>query len=84
MTEQERKWQQEFEKLQPHGFTAMLESGSYEWSFIQERWEGFLMAKRSQPIVKLPKRGTGFYFDVSLDDVIEALTAAGIRFEVEK
>jgi hypothetical protein len=47
--------------------------------------QGFLMAKRSQKVVELPKRGQGFYLDdmVNLDDVIESLTAAGIQYTVK-
>lgn len=83
MTEQEQIeiWRKEFERLQGRGFTALLENGLYEWSFTQERWEGFLMAKRSQPIVKLPKDyGNG---KVEMGLVKKSLTAAGIWFEVE-
>lgn len=90
MTEQEQieVWRKEFERLQVGGFTALLENGLYEWSFTQERWEGFLMAKRSQPVVELPEIHE-IWFDGEVisnkydeADVIEALTAAGIQYKV--
>ena len=84
MTEQEQIeiWRKEFEKSIPNHLLHKYPSGTYHDDEIELVWEGFKRGKRSQPIVKLPKRGTGFYFDVSLDDVIEALTAAGIKYTI--
>ena len=58
----------------------------FEGQFLDWRtdllFEGWKAAKRSQPIVKLPKDyGNG---KVEMGLVKKSLTAAGIRFEVEE
>jgi hypothetical protein len=58
--------------------------GKYCFDDIELAWQSFLVAKRAQPVVELPKRGQGYYLDdmINLDEVIESLTAAGIKYTV--
>lgn len=46
-------------------------------------WDGFLEAKRAQPVVELPSGiGMTISYREGLSDAKDALTAAGIQFKV--
>lgn len=70
----ETVWQDEFGELaMKNGNEWMLHDGN-------AAWQGFLMAKRSQPSVVLPKDyGNG---KIEAKAVHKSLTAAGIKYKV--
>lgn len=70
-------WRKEFESL--HNNLA-----SYKESEKDAMWRGFLMAKRSQPSVVLPKVEKTDNTDVAFYavKVFDSLTAAGIKYTV--
>lgn len=78
-------WQSEFEKLMPNANLSKHPEGDYVRDPIDAMWRGFLMAKRSQPIVILPNQINceGVYFDLNgyeAEEIHERLTAAGIKY----
>lgn len=80
MTEQEqmKKWEEEFCEFAKDINPEIL---VYEGNLA---WQAFLYAKRSQPLVVLPKpiQTDGFRYWTEMD-IDHALTAAGIEFKVE-
>lgn len=68
-----------------------IDGSYYDWH-LQASWEGFLMAKRSQPVIELPKP-TAIDFGtlnsinsidcLSIYSIGEAITSAGYRYKVK-
>jgi hypothetical protein len=88
-------WQSEFEsigELESFNFSKD-DFGRYTSSRTDGRWQGFLLAKRTQPSVVLPKPDTvetSFNYGdfvtsrnvYDSDEVHAALTAAGIKYTI--
>mgnify|MGYP000084104320 FL=1 len=76
MTEQEQIeiWRDEYLALLP----------SHDLYNVVELY-GFCMAKRSQKVIELPKRGKGYYLDdmVNIDNVTQAIQEAGYQYTVK-
>jgi hypothetical protein len=77
MTNQEQidKWEEEFHCL-------MEDTVTNDYCILLH---GFLMAKRSQKVIELPKRGKGYYLDdmVNIDNVTQAIQEAGYQYTVK-
>ena len=58
-----------------------LEGSYYDWH-LQASWEGFLLAKRNQPVIELPDGDSDGM--VALGEVHTAITAAGHTYTVAK
>jgi hypothetical protein len=95
MTEPIEKWKDEFESsvkltkeymnamdfIKPHIFDVD-ENGKYKKSDTETLWQGFLMAKRSQPVVELPIALTldaQFYFI----ELCQHLRGKGINYRIK-
>lgn len=83
-------WQSEFElidELESFNFSKD-DFGRYTSSLTDGRFQGFLLAKRSQPSVVLPKPEVCFgkkpFAYVLLDSLCDNLTAAGIKYTIEE
>lgn len=79
-------WQSEFESigdLESFNFSKD-DFGRYTSSLTDGRWQGFILAKRLQPIVVLPKPLICYHTNGQVDEVysIEQLTAAGIKYTI--
>lgn len=75
-------WRAEFESQFDDDLFARGTSGAYINHHRNSMWQGFLLAKRSQPIVVLPKitqRHSANYID-GIQDCKACLTAAGIKY----
>jgi len=94
MTEQEQieKWRKEFaiqydlETNNNQGVSYhLLIDDKYCFPDIENKWQGFLMARRNMPVIELPKRGRGYYLDdmVNIDEVAEVLQLAGIPYTIK-
>lgn len=81
MTEPIEKWREDFESYSDEEFIGKFPSGVYQWKFMEERWNGFLMAKRSQPVIELQKPEKDDHTDVAfyVTKFFEALADAGIQ-----
>jgi hypothetical protein len=93
MTEPIDHWRSEFEAalLENNGpdFLDRGEDGRYNSMPVSQLWQGFLIAKRSNPVLVLPDK----YLDLDYDNnfynfymeskIIEALDKAGIAYRVE-
>lgn len=79
------KWREEFEAFSDEVFTNKFPSGVYNWSFMEERWTGFLMAKRSQPVVELPMPDRNDHTDVAfyIQKLRESLADDGIQYRMK-
>lgn len=85
-------WQKEFINLMTESGCVdyFLEFNEKEFKFlhVNDKWQGFLMAKQSQPVVELPDHIilTLVLGDtvplLTKSDVIEVLQSAGIPFKV--
>lgn len=56
--------------------------GSYRLPSIESMWQGYLMAKRTQPSVVLPKDDGTIAQNAYQLDVIAQITAAGIKYTI--
>jgi hypothetical protein len=76
-------WRIQFEKTQDSEYLRRLPSGSYQWSFIEERFAGFVIAMKSL-VVELPKVemcfGSKPFPYVNAHEMIESLQSAGINY----
>lgn len=86
-------WRKEFEKIYSNGVNVDRHNeGDYVRDSTEYLWQGFLMAKRSQPVIELTKKPklTGIDSDYSkgilegfnicrVVDVL-SITAAGIKY----
>lgn len=92
MTEPIEKWKEEFESAVIESEYAVrydlaisAESGAYKNKVIAAWWLGFLLAKRSQPVVDIPPprktdhASAAFY----ACKIFQALTAAGINYRIK-
>lgn len=83
------QWRKEFHDKSPfHEIYMYMTDGEYDKMEVESYWQGFLAAKRAQPVVELPSKE---YFVDGLEhktiikkDVIAALTAAGIKYTVKE
>ena len=84
-------WRKEFEKIYSNGVNVDRHNeGDYVRDSTEYLWQGFLMAKRSQPSVVLPKPEWFYHADntmcetcsYSADEINERLTAAGIKYTI--
>lgn len=91
MTEPIEKWRNEFESYSDEKFISKFPSGTYQWQFMDDRWNGFTMAKRSQPVVELPN-ASQIFFDTKLQEkgfvsaieyVCEILEESGINYRIK-
>lgn len=89
MTEPIEKWKEEHKRLllaTNEWCFANFQSRNgvyYDWK-LQASWEGFLMAKRSAPVVYLPMpRGSYDFVADYQEEVIESLTSAGIQYRIK-
>jgi len=87
MTDQIEVWRKEFEQLT--GATRHPTDGGYYSNELESMWQGFVMAKRAQPVILLPKPevcfaasqgGHGSFAYVQLEPLIEAIEKAGINW----
>lgn len=85
MTEPIERWREDFESHSDEKFICKFPSGVYQWQFMEDRWNGFLMAKRSQPVVDLPGENPMIFGLSGFEkhELIEALTAAGIQCRIK-
>lgn len=77
-------WRKEFEKTYSNGVNVdRYNGGDYVRDSTEYLWQGFLMAKRSQPVVVLPypDHGDGFRYWAE-NEIDERLTAAGIKYTI--
>lgn len=74
-------WQSEFESLDElESFNFSKDDfGRYTSSLTDGRWQGFLLAKRSQPSVVLPKRIYSYPMHAR-KEIQDSITAAGIKY----
>lgn len=73
-------WRKEFEAL--IGDYKWLEiSGNYMPIDVQNKWIGFQMAKRNQPVIDVPEGDSDGMVD--LGEVHAAITAAGYQYKVK-
>jgi len=92
MQEPIEKWRAEFESAVIENEYAVrydlaisAESGAYKNKVIAAWWLGFLLAKRSQPVVELPKPEKDDHTDVAfyVTKFFEALADAGIQCQIK-
>lgn len=87
MTEQEQieVWRKDFSKAIGHNYTVRSD-GRYVDVQIDNVWQGFLMAKRSMPVIELPdnsKEDIGGFDCFDKDTVFKAITAAGYQYKIK-
>lgn len=90
--EQIEVWRKQFES-EFDDVSQKYDSGIYRNSHRESMWQGFLMAKRSQPVIELPKP-TAIDFGtlnsinsidcLSIYSIGEAITAAGYKYKVKE
>ncbi len=90
MTDQIEKWREEFLKeakkefhLIKHKFFDLDEFGQFKNDATYLRFEGFLMAKRAQKPVELPKPKDGYSLAISIDRVKDLITKSGYTYTVK-
>lgn len=92
MTDPIEKWKEEFERWfdshtnKNYGVAYYVGiDGKYCFSDIEMAWQSFLAARRSTPVVELPKPEKTDHTDVAfyVQKVFEALTAAGINYRIK-
>jgi hypothetical protein len=86
MTDQIEEWRKEFEQLT--GATRHPTDGGYYSNELEAMWEGFMIAKRAQPVIELPRghlmtdpdgMGSGRY--LMIETVERALQRAGVNYK---
>lgn len=83
MTEPIEKWREDFESYSDEEFIGKFPSGVYQWKFMEERWNGFLMAKLSQPVVELPKPNNNIDVQIYAHNLKEVIIDAGIKYRIK-
>lgn len=82
--EQIEAWRSEFES-EFDDVSQKYDSGIYRNSHRESMWQGFIMAKRSQPVIELPvqaiTRNNKMVYGA--DDIHAAITAAGYKYKVK-
>ena len=86
MTDKIEAWRKEFEKLT--GATRHPTDGGYYSNELEAMGEGFMIAKRSQPVIELPRGHLMTDFDgmrsgryLMIESVERALSRAGVNYK---
>jgi len=80
------QWRAEFKALIDDNTDIPKSYRNNYWiNIIEDRWQGFLMAKRSQKTIELPEQNPMIFSlrGYEANDLHDAITAAGYQFKVK-
>lgn len=90
--EQIEAWRKEFESnlRSKWQYQKKIVNGKYSSQTLENMWQGFLMAKRSQPVIELPRPRDLYSQDYVYEgqynfdhEIHEAIAKAGYKYEVK-